>query len=39
VNAVYADASAHFISFDVDHRIFNALGTREGAESVDLSQL
>jgi prepilin-type N-terminal cleavage/methylation domain-containing protein len=39
VNAVYADASAHFISFDVDHLIFNALGTRDGAETVDLSSL
>ena len=28
INAVYADASVHFISFDVDHLIFNALGTR-----------
>ncbi len=39
VNAVYADASAHFINFDVDHLIFNALGTREGGETVDTSNL
>lgn len=39
VNAVYADASTHYITFDVDHLVFNALGTREGAETVDMSQL
>jgi hypothetical protein len=39
VNAVYADASGHFIRFDVDHLIFNALGTRAGEETLDLSQL
>jgi prepilin-type N-terminal cleavage/methylation domain-containing protein/prepilin-type processing-associated H-X9-DG protein len=39
VNVVYADASAHFISFDVSHLIFNALGTRDAGESADLSSL
>jgi prepilin-type processing-associated H-X9-DG protein len=39
VNAVYADASGHFIRFDVDHRVFNALGTRAGEETLDQSQL
>jgi prepilin-type N-terminal cleavage/methylation domain-containing protein len=39
VNAVYGDASAHFISFDVDYLIFNALATRDGAETVDHSSL
>jgi prepilin-type processing-associated H-X9-DG protein len=39
VNAVYADASGHFINFEIDHRIFNALGTRAGDETVDLSNL
>jgi hypothetical protein len=39
VSAVYADASAHFISFDIDYQIFNALGTREGAENVDTTNL
>jgi prepilin-type N-terminal cleavage/methylation domain-containing protein len=39
LNAVYGDASAHYLSFDIDHLVFNALGTREGAETVDLSQL
>lgn len=39
VNAVYADASAHFISFDVDYIIFNALATRDGAETVDTANL
>ena len=39
VNASFADASCHFISFDVDHLVFNALGTRDGAEIVDTDQL
>ena len=39
VNAVYADASGHFIRFDVDHLVFNALGTRAGEETLDHSQL
>ncbi len=39
VNAVYADASGRFISFDVDHRVFNSLGTRAGEESLDTSKL
>lgn len=39
VNAVYADASAHFISFDVDYLIFNALGTRDGGETIDTANL
>ncbi|MDZ4657998.1 MAG: DUF1559 domain-containing protein [Bythopirellula sp.] len=39
VNAVYADASAHFINFDVDYLIFNALGTRDNGEVLDMSQL
>lgn len=36
VNAVYADASAHYITFDVDHLIFNAMGTRDGGEVIEL---
>ena len=39
VNAVYADASGHFISFEVDHTVFNALGTRAGEETIDMSNL
>jgi prepilin-type N-terminal cleavage/methylation domain-containing protein/prepilin-type processing-associated H-X9-DG protein len=39
INAVYADGSVHFISFDVDVVVFNSLGTRNGEETVDLSQL
>jgi prepilin-type N-terminal cleavage/methylation domain-containing protein len=39
VNATYADASTHFISFDVDIQIFNALGTKDFAEQVDMSSL
>ncbi len=39
VNAVFADASAHFISFDVDYLVFNSIGTRAGEEVVDLSEV
>jgi prepilin-type N-terminal cleavage/methylation domain-containing protein/prepilin-type processing-associated H-X9-DG protein len=39
INAVYADGSVHQISFDVDLAVFNALGTRNGQETIDLSQL
>jgi prepilin-type N-terminal cleavage/methylation domain-containing protein/prepilin-type processing-associated H-X9-DG protein len=39
VNAVYADGSIHQISYNVDINIFNALGTRNGEEVVDLNQL
>jgi prepilin-type N-terminal cleavage/methylation domain-containing protein len=39
VNAVYADASGHFINFEVDHLVFNALGTRAGEETIDTSRL
>lgn len=39
VSSVYADASAHFISFDVDPVVFNALATRDGGETVDFSNL
>jgi len=34
INAVYADASVHFISFDVDVIVFNSLGTRNGEEII-----
>ncbi len=39
VNSVFADGSVHLISYDVDGILFNALGTRNGEETVDLSQL
>jgi hypothetical protein len=39
VSTVYADASAHFIAFDVDPLIFNALATRDNGDMVDMSQL
>jgi prepilin-type N-terminal cleavage/methylation domain-containing protein len=39
INTVFADASAHFISFDIDYQVFNALGTRAGEEVVDTSAL
>jgi hypothetical protein len=35
VNAVYADASAHFINFEIDYLVFNALGTRAGEETIN----
>lgn len=37
VNAAFADASCHFINFDIDHLVFNAMGTREGGETLDLN--
>jgi prepilin-type N-terminal cleavage/methylation domain-containing protein/prepilin-type processing-associated H-X9-DG protein len=39
MNTVFADASVHFISFDIDVDLFNSLGTRNGEEIVDTSQL
>ena len=39
INAVFADGSVHPISFDVDILVFNALGTRNGEEVIDVSQL
>ena len=39
INAAFADGSVHLISFDVDVILFNALGTRNGAETVDVGQL
>jgi prepilin-type processing-associated H-X9-DG protein len=39
INAVFADGSVHPISFDVNVLVFNALGSRNGAENVDLEQL
>ena len=35
INAVYADASGHFLSFDIDYLVFNSLGTRGGEEIID----
>jgi hypothetical protein len=39
INSVYADASCHTISYNVDILVFNALGTRNGEETIDLNQL
>jgi prepilin-type N-terminal cleavage/methylation domain-containing protein/prepilin-type processing-associated H-X9-DG protein len=39
VNSVFADGSVHLISYNVDGILFNALGTRNGEETADLSQL
>ena len=39
INAVFADAAARPISYDVDGILFNSIGTRNGEETVDLSQL
>ena len=39
INAVYADASVHAISFSIDNLVFNALGTRNGEETIDTSAL
>ena len=38
INAVFADASVQFLSFDIDRFLFNALATRDGGELVDMSQ-
>jgi prepilin-type N-terminal cleavage/methylation domain-containing protein/prepilin-type processing-associated H-X9-DG protein len=38
-NVVFADGAVHTINYDIDVLTFNALGTRSGAETVDLSQL
>jgi prepilin-type N-terminal cleavage/methylation domain-containing protein len=39
INSVFADGSVHAISYDVDGILFNNLGTRNGEDSVDLTQL
>ena len=39
INATYADASVHFLSFDIDPVVFNSLGTRNGEEIVDVNDL
>jgi prepilin-type processing-associated H-X9-DG protein len=39
INAAFADGSVHHIKFDVDILIFNAIGSRNGAEQVDVSQM
>jgi prepilin-type N-terminal cleavage/methylation domain-containing protein/prepilin-type processing-associated H-X9-DG protein len=39
INCVYADGSVHAIAFAVDVNLFNALGTRNGEETTDASQL
>jgi prepilin-type N-terminal cleavage/methylation domain-containing protein len=38
-NSVYADGSVHTMRYDVDVVLFNSLGTRNGEETLDLSQL
>jgi prepilin-type processing-associated H-X9-DG protein len=39
INCVYADGSVHSIAYDVDRSVFNALGTRNGSENVDVSSV
>ena len=34
INAVFADGSGHTINYDIDALVFNALGTRNGNETV-----
>ncbi len=34
INGAYADGSVQFINFDIDHFLFNAMGTRAGEETV-----
>ena len=38
INAVYADASGHFLNFDINYLVFNSLGTRAGEEVLDAAQ-
>ncbi|QDT69085.1 hypothetical protein MalM25_20120 [Planctomycetes bacterium MalM25] len=35
VNAAYADGSVQFLSFEIDHLLFNSLATRAGEEVVE----
>jgi prepilin-type processing-associated H-X9-DG protein len=39
INSVFADGSVHGMNFDIDVFILNALGTRNGEETVDMTQL
>lgn len=39
INGAYADGSVQFISFDIDHILFNSLGTRAGEETLDTSEI
>lgn len=39
LNVVFADGAVHTISYDIDVFLFNALGTRAGGETTDMSQL
>jgi prepilin-type processing-associated H-X9-DG protein len=34
INVVYADGSVHFVKYDIDPVMFNALGTRNGEEAL-----
>jgi prepilin-type N-terminal cleavage/methylation domain-containing protein/prepilin-type processing-associated H-X9-DG protein len=38
-NVVFADGAVHTVNYDIDVLTFNALGTRSGSETVDMSQL
>ena len=35
INAVFADASVHSLTFDIDLVLFNNLATRNGEETLD----
>lgn len=39
INSAFADGSVHQFSFDVDVNVFNALGSKNGEEVIDSSQL
>jgi prepilin-type N-terminal cleavage/methylation domain-containing protein len=39
INAVFADGAVHSISYDIDVILLNALGTRNGGETTDISQI
>jgi prepilin-type N-terminal cleavage/methylation domain-containing protein/prepilin-type processing-associated H-X9-DG protein len=38
-NAAFADGAVHTINYDIDVFLLNALGTRAGGETVDISQI
>ncbi len=39
MNAAFGDGSVHFVSFSVDHILFNGFGTRNGKEVVNMGDL
>jgi prepilin-type processing-associated H-X9-DG protein len=38
-NVVFADGAVHTIKYDITVPVLNSLGTRNGGETVDISQI